>query len=52
MLDNNVYCVMDTETTGSGLSIVHGIVVAHNGAINVESAVNKGTKFTIELPKS
>ncbi len=36
--------------TGLGLSICHGIISAHGGRIFVESALGKGTKFTVELP--
>jgi signal transduction histidine kinase len=36
--------------TGMGLSIVHGIVRAHDGAIEVESAPGRGTRFLIYLP--
>lgn len=39
------------EGTGLGLSVVHGIVNSHGGSINVESRVNKGTKFVIRFPK-
>jgi len=38
--------------TGLGLSIVHLILERHKGAIGVESAVDKGTQFTIRLPLS
>jgi len=36
--------------TGLGLSIVHLILERHEGAIHVETEVNKGTKFIIRLP--
>jgi len=38
------------EGTGLGLDIVKRIIDKHNGTINFESEVNKGTTFTITLP--
>jgi len=36
--------------TGLGLSICHSIIQEHHGRIVVESEINKGTRFSIELP--
>ena len=36
--------------TGLGLSIAYQIIKNHNGSIKVESIVNKGTTFQINLP--
>jgi signal transduction histidine kinase len=36
--------------TGLGLSVVHGIVTAHHGAIVVTTEIGRGTAFTILLP--
>ena len=38
------------DGTGLGLSICHNIIKNHNGSIELESQVNKGTTFTIKLP--
>ncbi|CAI0943808.1 hybrid sensor histidine kinase/response regulator [Serratia ficaria] len=35
---------------GMGLAIVHGVVKAMNGTIDVKSDVGKGTVFTVSLP--
>ncbi|PIW51469.1 MAG: hypothetical protein COW18_00945 [Zetaproteobacteria bacterium CG12_big_fil_rev_8_21_14_0_65_54_13] len=36
--------------TGLGLSTAHGIIISHNGTINVTSTFSKGTTFNICLP--
>lgn len=39
------------QGTGLGLSVVHSVVKRYRGSIRVESEVNRGTTFTIELPR-
>jgi PAS domain S-box-containing protein len=40
------------EGTGLGLSLVHGIVTEHGGAIYVESTPEQGAAFTVKLPRA
>jgi two-component system phosphate regulon sensor histidine kinase PhoR len=40
-----------TGGTGLGLSIVKHITEAHGGQVRVESSLNRGSTFTVELPK-
>ncbi|MFC1885551.1 PAS domain S-box protein [Thermodesulfobacteriota bacterium] len=39
-----------TEGTGLGLSVVHGIINSHGGAIDVKSSPGKGSTFTVVMP--
>lgn len=47
-VDNSL--TRNNEGSGIGLSIVKSFIQLHNGKITVESKVNEGTKFIIELP--
>jgi two-component system NtrC family sensor kinase len=38
------------EGTGLGMAVTYGIIQRHNGTIQIESAVGKGTKVFIHLP--
>jgi len=40
-----------SEGTGLGLSVIHGIVSNHGGAITVESQPNQGSQFKVYLPR-
>jgi len=39
------------EGTGLGLSVIHGIVSNHGGAITVESKPDQGSQFKVYLPR-
>nr|KXH69850.1 MAG: hypothetical protein AM324_01875 [Candidatus Thorarchaeota archaeon SMTZ1-83] len=38
------------QGTGLGLAVVHGIISAHRGSIQVDSKLGQGTKFEIRMP--
>jgi signal transduction histidine kinase len=40
------------QGTGLGLSISYGIIEQHHGKIQVTSALQKGSAFTVQLPVS
>ncbi len=44
------YTTKGVHGTGLGLFVSYGIVERHHGAIEVQSEINRGTTFTVELP--
>ena len=46
----NTSLIKNHNGSGIGLSLVKSLVEMHHGKISVESEVNKGSEFTIELP--
>ena len=49
-IDDTFYNIQEIGT-GLGLSMVHGIVKGHNGAISISSTPFKSTRFTVLIPR-
>lgn len=41
---------MEQQGSGSGLTVVKGLVELHDGRIEIDSAIGEGSKFTVYLP--
>ncbi|WP_432408358.1 sensor histidine kinase [Wukongibacter sp. M2B1] len=46
----NPFFTTDPQGTGLGLSVVHKLVIENKGEIEVQSILEKGTKFEIKFP--
>ncbi len=46
----NPFFTTDSEGTGLGLSVVYELVISNQGEIDIQSAVNEGTKVIIKFP--
>lgn len=44
------YFTTKSTGTGLGLAVVHNILEAHQGKVEVESKLEKGTRFTLTIP--
>jgi len=44
------YTTKGQSGTGLGLAVIWGIIDNHNGTIDVESELGKGTTFIVHLP--
>ena len=44
------YSTKGQSGTGLGLAVIWGIIDNHNGTINVDSEIGRGTTFKIRLP--
>jgi signal transduction histidine kinase len=44
--------VQEQTGTGLGLALAHEVVRLHGGRIEVESEINKGSKFTVVMPRA
>lgn len=41
---------LDAGGTGLGLSVAHGVIADHDGTLEIDSALEKGTTVTVTLP--
>ena len=39
------------DGSGLGLAVIHGIIISHDGVIDVKSELNKGSVFTVFFPR-
>ncbi|MFA6781922.1 MAG: ATP-binding protein, partial [Sedimentibacter sp.] len=46
----NPFFTTGSQGTGLGLSVVYELVIGNQGGIDIQSAVNEGTKVIIRFP--